>query len=556
MTLFSISQGCKGSALFFNGIPRRAFCPAAAALAAFAAMQCAALEAEPREALDAASLPAPSASVAPAFAPPAFAPPAPAAPLPHSGILSTALDSAFVANYARALETHPAIAAAIARERAALNKTGALAASFATPVLSASAGYSSGVDDVPGISLPRIAPQDAVALSAGVEAPVAKGVYAGAGAAQRFLTDTPEADAQTALGARVRVPLLRDFGHALNERELSKLRAAAAAAAAETALARASLSREIFLAWNLLLRAEADAEAVASAEQRAEKLLEETSERARSQDVAGYQVFPAQYEVALRKEELLDARQNAAARLETLRERLGLAGDESGAAVSRGATNAIFAAANSIIRRKDLAFPAAEALRASPARLAAAAKLAAAEAALQALVEDSRDTLDFTAGAGFRGEAESGLIGSDNILAKDSAVFEAALVYKRPLGRGGADAEIAAAKAEVEACEADLAAAKNEILAELARAQTGFAAACARLSLALEAIGRAGAALDAEESRFNLGEGTSRNVLDAQKDLTNATRRGIAVAGAVADSFAELLHAAGFDPAQAFEADE
>ena len=473
-------------------------------------------------------------------------------PPPIQTVLPLSLDPVFASHYAHALETHPAIAAAKARETAALRKAGALDISFKTPILSASAGYAGGPDDMPGISLTRAAAQDSISFAAGVEAPVAKGIYAGAGAAQRFLTDSPDADAQTALGVRLRIPLMKDFKHALNEGEVSKLRAEALVAAAESAKIRATLSRDIFLAWNIALRSAADADAVARAEQRAEKLLEETSERARFQDVAGYQVFPAQYEVALRKEELLDARQSTIARLETLKEHLGLSSATGAVIVSRSATNAVFTAANAVILHRDLAFSAADTLSASPAYLSAIAKLAASKAALQTIVEGAKDSLDFSAGAGFRGETDSGVIGTDDIITQNTAIFEIGITYRRSLGRSGADAEIAATKAEVEACEADVAATKNEVLAALARAQTGFAGACARLSLALEAIERASAALSAEESRFNLGEGTSRNVLDAQKDLTNATRRGISVAGSVVDSFVELLYSAGIDPQQAF----
>ena len=77
-----------------------------------------------------------------------------------------------------------------------------------------------------------------------------------------------------------------------------------------------------------------------------------------------------------------------------------------------------------------------------------------------------------------------------------------------------------------------------------------LAGAAARLSLAAEAIDEAGKTLASEEQRFNLGEGTSRNVLDAQKDLTTAVRRGIVVARSVVNALVELCHAAGVNPVE------
>ena len=474
------------------------------------------------------------------------------------GILPRSLDPAFASVYSHAITNHPAILAAGLRAESAYLKFDAFGTLFKTPTLNASLGYSAGADDVPGVSIGRVAPEGSVSVGAGVEAPVGKGVYAGVGAAQRFLTDSDEADAQTAVGARLRVPLIKDFGYALNEHESQKLRAEAFIAEAEQRRIRADVSREIFLAWNLYLRSAADTEAVAQAVRRAEKLLDETSERAKFQDVAGYQLFPAQYEVALRKEELQEARQNTAARLETLREKLGFCytpvnKTEPASVISAPSSNAVFAAAGAIIKRRDLTFSAEHALNVSPAIAVAGEKWSLASMTILALKQSQKDTLDFTAGAGFRGETANGIIGTDGILTKDTAVFEIGLTYKRPLGRTGFNKEIEAANKELEAVNEEASAVQNEVVAALVRAQITFASACGRLELAQEAIARARDSLEAEESRFNLGEGSSRNVLDAQKDLTNATRRGISVAGAVADALVELLHAAGADPFDVFE---
>ncbi len=52
-------------------------------------------------------------------------------------------------------------------------------------------------------------------------------------------------------------------------------------------------------------------------------------------------------------------------------------------------------------------------------------------------------------------------------------------------------------------------------------------------------------ALVAEEQRLSLGEGRSRNVLDAQKDLTTAERRANAAAYDLILAYTDLLAAFG-----------
>jgi outer membrane protein TolC len=72
-----------------------------------------------------------------------------------------------------------------------------------------------------------------------------------------------------------------------------------------------------------------------------------------------------------------------------------------------------------------------------------------------------------------------------------------------------------------------------------------LAAARDRLDIVDRAVGEARRALDAESERMRLGEGRSRNVLDAQKDLTTAERRANQAALDTVLAILDLLHAAG-----------
>ncbi len=468
-------------------------------------------------------------------------------------VVPTAFDPVFATHVVNAVELHPSVMAAKMREQASIYRADGLGYAFNSPLLSASAGYAKGPDDIQGVSLSRVSPADAVTFSGGVEAPVGGGIYAGAGAAERVLTESDFGNGsdlrQTAVGARARLPLLRDFKYGLHRHEFSKLHAMALIDSAEREKMQCVVGRDALLAWISYLRGISDKQAVESAVSRAEKLYEQTSERAELKDVAGYQVFPTRYEVALRKEELQEAQQNVESGLETLRERLGL--QAAGSAVvltSATVTNAILSLASAIAEFRDLTFTVDEVLQCHPTCLSALATVEAARTELSLAIEKAKDSLDVTAGLGWRGETDSGLIGSDAITSRNNEVLEVGILWTRSLDKRGVRSDVAVAKARLEAAFAELQRVENEVAASLARAQIVFASACGRLELASSAIGEARLTLAAEESRFNLGEGTSRNVLDAQKDLTSATRRGTSVAGTVADALVQLVYAAGQNP--------
>lgn len=459
-------------------------------------------------------------------------------------------DRVFVTNVIRAVETHPSVVAAKMREQAAGCRADGLGYTFRSPALSTAAGYAEGSGDIPGISLTRVAPNDAVTFEGGVEAPVGAGIYAGAGVAERVLTESEYGDdlRQTAAGGRLRLPLLRDFKYGLHTHEFSKLRAEAMQASAERMKRQNETARDALLAHTAHLQGVADMHAVENAVKRAEQLYEQTSERSRLQDVAAYQVYPTRYEVALRKEELEESRQTVESRLETLRERLGLHGRDDATRLLGEGTNDLVAIAKAIVDSGFIEFGPEEVLARHPACRASMAALEAANAARVLAEEKAKDSLELSAGAGWRGESESGIFGDEELETSENALLEVGIVWRRSLDKRGVRADAEVAWAEARAAMADARLVENEVLAALARAQAEFASACGRLELAFSAIEEARKTLTSEEQRFNLGEGTSRNVLDAQKDLTTASRRGIAVAGTAVNALVELAYAAGFSP--------
>lgn len=467
-----------------------------------------------------------------------------------SAFTPLAVDRVFATNIVRAVEHHPSVVAAKMREQAAGYRADGLGYTFRSPELRAASGYAQGSGDIPGISLTRVAPNDALTVEGGVEAPVGAGLYAGAGVAERVLTESEYGDdlRQTAAGGRLRMPLLRDFKYGLHAHEFSKLRAEAMRASADRMKKQNETARDALLAHLAHLQGVADMHAVENAVKRAEKLCEQTTERSRLQDVAAYQVFPTRYEVALRKEELEESRQTVESRFETLRERLGLHGQADATRLLGDGTNDIVVVAKAIVESGLIEFRQEEVLERHPACLASMAALEAANAARFLAEEKAKDSLELSAGAGWRGETESGIFGDEALETSENALLEVGIVWRRSLDKRGVRSDAEVARAEVRAAMADARIVENEVLASLARAQAEFASACGRLELAFSAIEEARKTLTSEEQRFNLGEGTSRNVLDAQKDLTTASRRGIAVAGTAVNALVELAYAAGFNP--------
>lgn len=435
-------------------------------------------------------------------------------------------------------ERHPELQSARARAVAARRSQEAVSLDFRDPDLSASAGYSDGPGDAPHVTLPRVLPADAFTAQGGIEAPLGAGLYGGVGVSQRQVEveGSDGRDGQSLVGGRIRLPLMRDRGYRVMRLEEALREAETIQAESEVARAEAVRVRDVVLAYAGLLQTVAEAREVDRAMLRAEKLLEETSARADLQVVAEYQVFPARYEAALRREELESSRQQIVIQARTLGERLGGLSAPDPAAVAP--EELLVRWAEALV---SLATPATElpgALERRGEYRQAQARALAAEAALQSASEALKDDLSLRAGASWDQGAEE----EDG---DGTSGYEVAVAYSRTLGRRGEKARLAAAWAELDARRSDLTLLEVQVSAEIARALASWDGARNRLALAQGAVVEARRVLAAEDERFALGEGTSRNVLDAQKDLTTATRRSVTVAGQVVTAMAELRHALG-----------
>ena len=443
----------------------------------------------------------------------------------------------------QAVDANPRIASAQWRARAAGLDADAARLAFRAPVFQASAGASADPAAAPFTSHAFQVAENAASAQAGVEAPVARGVYAGAGVRAFSSLAEDDDDSGALAGARLRVPLWKDRGFAANRLETERL---SAESRAQFWTFRATLLDELQAVadgYALLLLRLADAGEVAEALARAETLATEADERARMQDVASYQVFPARYETAVRREELSSARNLVVQALRSLEEAVGAAGAPS-LDVASSSTNAAsalvaWAASASSLSPADAALDAASVTN-CPEVLASEASADARVHVVREAGEGEKPSLDLVLGAGWSTEEDS------DTLAK--AGYGAALVLRTPIFRDGSRAKIRAAEARARASGEDFASVRLAATVRHAKAVAAFTNACARLALAEASVRQASLSLDAENDRFSIGDGTSRNVLDAQKDLSTAKRRRLAVAKEVVSGFLELRRAAGFFP--------
>lgn len=418
---------------------------------------------------------------------------------------------------------------------------------FLDPATTASGGRTAGSGSPPLLGDPAgLPPADAYGASASVEVPVQPGVYAGVGAAEQCLA-SPGASLdhvyRTLVGAQVRVPLLKDRGFRQWRQNRERLVALREAAAARLTEARQTVRHAVEQAYIAYLEAVADAATSTSATDRGEHLLQEAEQLVRLKVVPEYQLAPARLEVALRHEEA----RAAAQAIDTARLRLVQAlGGVQPAALTTNADALIERAAR--VQVPDA--PAADrAVAARGATREVESLLAAAAAATAGYADEMRPDVSLTVRGVLESEAESAPPGDGTLMAgQDNASAAAVVVWSRPWNQTGPRARLR----QAQAAEAELVERRREVktrlAADLATAHRAFSGARQRYEEISAAVEQARRALEAEAERFRLGDGRSRNVLDAQNDLTKTYRTRNTIVAELLRGQSDFLYAAGYNP--------
>ena len=441
---------------------------------------------------------------------------------------------------ALALERNPQVSAARAAVlQAEAGRRGAYG--FFDPRATSAAGWADGTPTVPGVAGEGGIADNADSFQAGVEKPLSPGFYLGVGGAERHLRD-PVADIdelnQTVGGVQIRIPLLKDRGFKQWKEEYAGLQAGYEEYAGRFLTACQDVQRTVEERYILYLWAIANQDIAEAATARAQRLLKDAQDLVSLQVVPQYQLYPARLEVATSRE----AETNACATVGTSRRQIQEVVGESPMEASTQHID-IVALAESI-RMPDLK---ADAI--PPERrgiyVEKKAQLAGQAASLRLAEDSERSDLSFQTAYTWQGEDPSNLIGTERILTDPHSGGEALLVWKRPLGVRQERAKIEAAKARMSELQEELKATEWQMAAERDVAAENFRSARQRLALMTDAVLNARDALAAEEERFRLGEGTSRQVLDAQKDLTAIVQRQNDIAAELLQARSGYLHAVG-----------
>ncbi len=411
---------------------------------------------------------------------------------------------------------------------------------FLDPHTTATAGRMSGDAATPLVAAPAGLPAaDAYGTAAALESPIRPGIYAGIGVSEQYRVNPAEgvhSGYQTLIGAQLRIPLLQDRGFNQWRQKQARLRELQTAAEARLTEARQSVRHAVELAYITYLLEIANAATTVSATERAQQLLKEAEELVRLKVVPEYQLAPARLELALRREEFCAANQAIDTARLRLIQVLGVTPPTPLTSLPGALTD----------RATGLHLPEIPASGSSFATRGAMREITALSAAAAAETRTLADQLRPDLGLSLRGVWTTEDSSSDASGGESSAA--AVLVWTRPWSQTGPRARLReshAREAQLTEVQREL---QNQLTADLTAAQREFKGAGERLKEISIAVEQARRTLEAEMERFRLGEGRSRNVLDAQNDLTKAYQTRNTIGAALLKGYSDFMFATGYQP--------
>ncbi len=441
----------------------------------------------------------------------------------------------------RALSANPRVLAARHQVEQALDRHEELLGFF-DPRLYAAGGKAERSRGVPGGSGWTALTTNAHEVMAGIEVPVRPGAYLSAGAAERFLFDGGDYDHlyQTLLGVRLRVPLWRDRGFA--QHDLARARALADynGAVSDLITVMQTVRREVEKAYIDAYATLASQEVSKRALERFQVLLDQARELSRLKVVPAYQVFPTEMEIALRLEEEEQARQVHVNSLIALQKTIG---DGQPVALAYGPEHLVEIATG---LGDLLPVDTDDALQRRGSFLRLLNHIEAARAELALALDDRQPDLSLNAALTVRGESADQPLGWRSHRDDELLGGEVVVVWERPLQYRAVDSRVSRLRGRVAELKEHLQTERTALLAEVQSAMEAYTSLSGRLRLLEQAKDAARQTVSAEDERFRLGEGTSRNALDAQKDLTTVLNRQASAAAAILRALADYHYAAGY----------
>jgi outer membrane protein TolC len=417
---------------------------------------------------------------------------------------------------------------------------------FGDPSVYAALGRADHSRSVPGSSDYRVLANNAAEIQGGIEMPLQPGAYLALGTAERWFINPADQESyyQTLVGLRVRIPLLRDRGFRQWDLDRARTLAEYHAILAELTQALQDLRLDTEKAYLTLQQAYALAAVAKESTQRSQKLFDDATELVSLRVVPEYQISPALMELELRRaDEVLGQRRIEAALVQLQR----IVGEDvAPQTVLKPAELVAWATKSELPAEPD--FEAVLGTRATYRAILAQRQVALTEA--ERAEDDLKPDVALHFGATWQGEHEFLPVGNDLVTSERRFGGEVTLVYTRPLGFRAEEAQRARWQARVGELNERLAETADTIRAELRTGDLFFRRAAERLAILVKAQQAAIKTLEAENERFRLGEASSRNVLDAQKDLTSINQSLTQTATELLGALMDYEHASGYGPAK------
>ena len=438
-------------------------------------------------------------------------------------------------------ESNPAVLAAKWKVEQALLKHEELN-EFFDPTLFAGVGRADKARGIPGGSVITSLTNDSYDAQAGFQMPVNPGAYISLGGAKRLLKDPNGYDElfQTIYGFSIRVPLLRD-------REFKSLTLNRALAMAEYNMSVSNLlkvtqimRRDIELAYIAAYEKLSAYRVAQEATKRFLKLYDETIELCRMKVVSDYQIFSSKLELQIGREDEEKARVAFELSLHNLAHAVGitrslaLAGDQK----------ALLDTASQVMELTPV--PEQEACHARGAYLEIKNNVRYTQVQLDMEEEAKQDDLSLNFGITAQGEHPDNPFEMEEILTDRRIGTEISLIWRRNIDYRGPNTRMARYRMRIKELNENLRSVQLEITIAMQDALLNFKAAKSRLQLVNEGIEAAQNHLAAQQERFRLGEATSTNVTDAQKNLTTILQRQTSATADLLRARANYLYATGY----------
>jgi|LSQX01.3.fsa_nt_gb outer membrane protein TolC len=414
---------------------------------------------------------------------------------------------------------------------------------FFDPSLYMAAGQAERARSLPGASGYTNLANNATELQAGIDMPLDPGIYVAVGAAERLYNDIDGYDylAQTLFGIKIRVPLLKDRGFAKHNLEREMALADYNAAVNQMLDAAQVLKREVTLAYIAAYEALSSYEVTKDATNRFQQLVSEARELYRLKVIPEYQIYDAQMDLQIGKENEEVARNRMELSLISL---AALVGGHRKIKLQSG-SDILFKIASETKALPEL--PLAEAFENRGSYQQIKNSIEYVRAQLASTLEDQKDDVTLHAGLSWQGEIHDDFGGSYRHITDRNVGADITVVWKRPLDYRGPRARKARFDARINQLKENLRAEAIAITRDIQHATNNFKTALTRIEIVSQGIQASERTVTAERERFRLGEGTSSSVTDAQKELTSLQHKRTSAAADLLRAKANFLFASGYN---------